>query len=145
MTWISIIALVLFCIVKVLMTCLPTGAVEWLLGKYKLHLKLSEVNTEIVYNGIKIEGAEKADILKLFNEATVREKYSLYPGSEEGYLHPENADYSLTIHTKNGNKELKLLLSSYKDRVDVVKQYKNKIVVYSTYPFDIDINKMIQA
>ena len=142
MTWISIIALVLFCIVKVLMTCLPTGAVEWLLGKYKLHLKLSEVNTEIVYNGIKIEGAEKADILKLFNEATVREKYSLYPGSEEGYLHPENADYSLTIH---GNKELKLLLSSYKDRVDVVKQYKNKIVVYSTYPFDIDINKMIQA
>lgn len=145
MTWISIIALVLFCIVKILMTCLPTGVVEWLLGKYKLHLKLSEVNTEIVYNGRKIEGADKADILKLFNEATVREKYSLYPGSEEGYLHPENADYSLTIHTKNGNKELKLLLSSYKDRVDVVKQYKNKIVVYSTYPFNIDINKMTQV
>lgn len=145
MTWISIIALVLFCIVKVLMTCLPTGVVEWLLGKYKLHLKLSEVNTEVLYNGRKIEGALKTDILKLFNEATVREKYSLYPGSEERYLHPENADYSLTIVTRNGKKELKLLLSSYKDRMDIVKQYKNKIVVYSTYPLEMDINKMIQA
>lgn len=142
MTWISIIALVLFCIVKVLMTCLPTGAVEWLLGKYKLHMKLSNDHTDILYNGRKIEGDTKAVILNHFNQAIVREKYSLYPGSEDSYLHPENADYSLTIHTMAGKKEWKLLLSSYKDRIDVVKQYKNKIVVYSTYPFELDLDKM---
>ena len=139
MTWISIIALALFCMIKVLMTCLPTGVVDWLLDKYKMHLKLNDLETEIIYNERKVDGENKETIIKLFNEAIVREKYSLYPGSEETYLKPNNAEYSLIIHTKKGNKNIKLFLNSYDDHVDIVKKYKNKIVAYSTYPLHLDI------
>lgn len=136
MTLISIIALVLFCIIKILMTCLPTGVVDWLFDRYRLHLKLNDKDTEIFLNTARVEGDEKATMIKQFNEAVVREKYSLYPGSEETYLKPQNADSSFIIQTRKGNREIKLLLSSYQDHVDVVKQYKNKMVVYSTYPFN---------
>ncbi len=139
MTWISIIALVLFCIIKILMTCLPTGVVDWLLDKYRLHLRLNNLETEIIYNEMKVDGENKEKIIKVFNEAVVREKYSLYPGSEETYLHSTNAEYSLIIHTKKGNKNIKLFLNSYKDHVDIVKKYKNKIVAYSTYPLHLDV------
>ncbi|WP_400247533.1 YfmQ family protein [Niallia sp. JL1B1071] len=139
MTWISIIALVLFCIIKILMTCLPTGVVDWLLDKYRLHLKLDNLETEIIYNEMKVDGENKETIIKVFNEAVVREKYSLYPGSEETYLHSNNAEYSLIIHTKKGNKNIKLFLNSYQDHVDIVKKYKNKIVAYSTYPLHLDV------
>lgn len=102
MTWITIIALVFFCIIKILMTCLPTGVVDWLLDKYRLHLKLNNMETEIIYNEMKIDGENKEAIIKIFNEAIVREKYSLYPGSEETYLNAKDAEYSLVIHTKKG-------------------------------------------
>lgn len=139
MTWISIIALVLFCIIKILMTCLPTGVVDWLLDKYRLHLRLNNLDTEIIYNDMKVDGANKDAIIKIFNEAIVREKYSLYPGSEETYLNSKSAEYSLIIHTKKGNKNIKLFLNSYQDHVDIVKRYKNKIVAYSIYPLHLDI------
>ncbi|WP_312098266.1 YfmQ family protein [Niallia sp.] len=139
MTWISIIALTLFCIIKVLMTCLPTGVVDWLLDKYRLHLRLNELETEIIYNEMKVDGENKNAIIKIFNEAIVREKYSLYPGSEETYLSSKNAEYSLVINTKKGNKDIKLFLNSYQDHVDIVKRYKNKIVAYSTYPLHLDV------
>lgn len=139
MTWITIIALVFFCIIKILMTCLPTGVVDWLLDKYRLHLRLNNLDTEIIYNDMKVDGANKDAIIKIFNEAIVREKYSLYPGSEETYLNSKNAEYSLIIHTKKGNKNIKLFLNSYQDHVDIVKRYKNKIVAYSIYPLHLDI------
>lgn len=139
MTLISIIALVLFCIIKILMTCLPTGVVDWLLDKYRLHLKLNNVETEIIYNEMKIDGENKEAIIKIFNEAIVREKYSLYPGSEETYLNAKNAEYTLVIHTKKGKKNINLFLNSYQDHVDIVKKYKNKIVAYSTYPLQLDV------
>jgi hypothetical protein len=139
MTWITIIALVFFCIIKILMTCLPTGVVDWLLDKYRLHLKLNNMETEIIYNEMKIDGENKEAIIKIFNEAIVREKYSLYPGSEETYLNAKDAEYSLVIHTKKGNKNINLFLNSYQDHVDIVKKYKNKMVAYSTYPLQLDV------
>ncbi|NRG30151.1 hypothetical protein HRF69_24030, partial [Bacillus circulans] len=90
-------------------------------------------------NEMKIDGENKEAIIKIFNEAIVREKYSLYPGSEETYLNAKDAEYSLVIHTKKGNKNINLFLNSYQDHVDIVKKYKNKMVAYSTYPLQLDV------
>ncbi|PLS08480.1 YfmQ family protein [Neobacillus cucumis] len=130
MTW-TIISIILISLLKIVVTCLPTGSVEWLIKKFETHSKLSDENTTLSIGGTRLEGKDKMKIVNDFNEAIFLKKHYIFPGTEELYLKPENSETPLVIETKSGKKDVKLLLYRYNDRVDVVKQYKKKMVAYS--------------
>lgn len=56
MTW-AIVMLILMSLVKIVLTCLPTGVIEWLLGKFEVHAKLSDENASLSLDGKRLEGA----------------------------------------------------------------------------------------
>jgi hypothetical protein len=130
MTW-AVISIILLSTVKILMTCLPTGPVEWLIRKFEIHSKLSEPNVTVTIDGKLLEGKDKIQVIHSFNEATFLKQHYIFPGTEELYLHPENSETPLVIDTKRGKKDVRLFIFSYNDRIDVVKQYKKKVVAYS--------------
>lgn len=130
MTW-AVISIILLSIVKILMTCLPTGPVEWLIRKFEIHSKLSEPNVTVTIDGKLLKGIDKIQVIHSFNEATFLKQHYIFPGTEELYLHPENSETPLVIDTKRGKKDVRLFVFSYIDRIDVVKQYKKKVVAYS--------------
>lgn len=131
MTWAVIISLTLFSLFKIIVTCLPTGAVEWILKKFALHSEISYENSTVLINGEIIEGKEKIQILNSFNEATYLEKHYIWPGTEEHYLVRDDSGPPVIIKVNEGKKKVKVSLFLYKDRVDVVKEYKKKILSYS--------------
>lgn len=131
MTWAVIIPLTLFSLFKIVVTCLPTGVVEWILRKFELHSEISCENSSVLVNGQIIEGKEKIQILNSFNEATFLEKHYIWPGTEEHYLVRDDSGPPVVINVNEGKKTVKVSLFLYKDRVDVVKEYKKKILSYS--------------
>ncbi|MCM3729253.1 YfmQ family protein [Neobacillus cucumis] len=130
MTW-TIISIILISLLKILITCLPTGPVEWLIRKFETHSKLGDKNITLSIDGRRLEGEDKTKVINDFNEAIFLKKHYIFPGTEELYLNPENSDSPIVIETKRGNKEVKLFVYRYKDHVDVVKQFKKKLVAYS--------------
>ncbi|TYS08686.1 hypothetical protein FZC70_14460 [Bacillus subtilis] len=129
MTW-TIVMLILMSLVKIVLTCLPTGVMEWLLSKFAVHAKLSDENAVLSLDGKRLEDDEKQKVIDQFNEAVFLEKYYIYPGDEERYLYPENGGTPLVIDMKKGKKDVKLFVYSYDDHIDVVKQYKKKVIAY---------------
>ncbi|MEC1543838.1 YfmQ family protein [Bacillus halotolerans] len=129
MTW-AIVMLILMSLVKIVLTCLPTGVIEWLLSKFEVHAKLNDEDAVLSLDGKRLEGEEKRHMIDQFNEAVFLEKYYIYPGDEERYLYPENGGTPLVIDTKKGKKDIKLFVYSYDDHIDVVKQYKKKVIAY---------------
>jgi hypothetical protein len=121
MTWSFVILLILAGLVKVLLTCLPTAAVEWLISKFELHPKLSDANATVTIDGKRLEGEDKIQVINDFNQAIFLEKY---------YVPPENSGTPLVIDTKRGKNNVRLFVYSYNDHVDVVKKYKKKVVAY---------------
>ncbi len=130
MTW-AVLSIILISSVKILMTCLPTGPVEWLIRKFEIHSKLSETNVTVSIGGKRLEGEDKIQVINYFNEATFLKQHYIFPGTEELFLHPENSETPLVIDTKRGKKDVRLFVFSYNDHIDVVKQYKKKVVAYS--------------
>ncbi|MEH7503837.1 YfmQ family protein [Neobacillus drentensis] len=130
MTW-AVLSIILISSVKILMTCLPTGPVEWLIRKFEIHSKLSETNVTVTIGGKRLEGEDKIQVINYFNEATFLKQHYIFPGTEELFLHPENSETPLVIDTKRGKKDVRLFVFSYNDHIDVVKQYKKKVVAYS--------------
>ncbi|MCY8510468.1 YfmQ family protein [Bacillus mojavensis] len=129
MTW-AIVMLILMSLVKIVLTCLPTGVIEWLLSKFEVHAKVNNEDAVLSVDGKRLEGEEKRNMIDQFNEAVFLEKYYIYPGDEERYLYPENGGTPLVIDTKKGKKDVKLFVYSYDDHIDVVKQYKKKVIAY---------------
>lgn len=121
MMWPFVVLLVLIGLIKVVLTCLPTSAVEWIISKFELHPTLSDATTTITIDEKHLEGEEKNQVIRHFNEALVLEKY---------YVHPENSGTPLVIDTKRGKDIIKLFVYSYSDHVDVVKKDKKKVVAY---------------
>ncbi|WHY67786.1 YfmQ family protein [Neobacillus sp. SuZ13] len=130
MTW-AVVSIIIVSTIKILMTCLPTGPVEWLIRKFEIHSKLNETDVTITINGKSLVGGEKLQVIQHFNEATYLKQHYIYPGTEELFLHPENSNTPLVIDTKSGKKDVRLFVFSYNDRIDVVKQYKKKVIAYS--------------
>lgn len=130
MIW-TIISIILLSIVKIVVTCLPTGSVNWLIRKFETHSKLNEENLTLTIDGRPLEGDNKTKVINEFNEAIFLKKHYIFPGTEELFLNPENSGPPLVIDTKRGKKEIKLFLYRYHDRIDVVKQDKKKIIAYS--------------
>ncbi|HWJ79726.1 MAG TPA: YfmQ family protein [Niallia sp.] len=120
------------CIIKILMTCLPTGVINWLTQKYKMHPTLIEEEVNITIDGKELETKHKKQVVDYFNQAIFSERYNIFPGNEELYLHPENNDKPIVIDWAKRN--ITLYVYQYEDRVDVVKQHNKKIIAYSLFP-----------
>ncbi|WP_338786442.1 YfmQ family protein [Metabacillus sp. FJAT-53654] len=121
MTWPFVILLILAGLLKIVVTCLPTGVVEWLISKYELHQKLSNETVTVTIDGKHLVGADKIQVINYFNEALYLERY---------YTSLENSVTPLIIDTTRGKNNVRLFVYIYNDRVDVVKTYKKKVVAY---------------
>ncbi|MED3687856.1 YfmQ family protein [Peribacillus butanolivorans] len=131
MTLPVLILTILISLVKLLVTCLPTDAVNWIISKFKLHSELSDANCIVTIDEKRLEGEDKIQVINYFNEAIFLKKNHIFPGNEQLFLQPENSGTPLVIDTKRGKKDVRLLVYIYNDHVDVVKQYKKKLVAYS--------------
>ncbi|WP_129726540.1 MULTISPECIES: YfmQ family protein [Bacillaceae] len=130
MTWAVLVPIILMGILKIVVSSLPNNTVGWLIGKFELHSKLNEENVCVTVAGKTLEGEDKAQVIHDFNEATFVERYPVFPGYEQAYLHPENGGNPLVIDTKGRKKTVRLFVYIYDGHVNVVKQYKKKVVAY---------------
>ncbi|MGE6629430.1 YfmQ family protein [Bacillus sp. NPDC077027] len=125
MMW-AIISLVIFSLLKILVTSLPSGVVERLLGRFEVHAKVKNDHANITLDGQSLDDHEKSQVIRDFNEAIFIERYYIYPGDEERFLHPKEGPTPLVIQTKLGKEDITLYLFNYDDHVDVVRQFTHK-------------------
>ena len=133
MTLPVLILTIILSLLKILVSCLPTDAVNWIISKFKIHAEISGGNAIVTYDGKHLEGEEKIQVINYFNNARFLKKNHIFPGNEQLFLHPENSGTPLVIDTKRGKKDVRLFVYIYSDRVDVVKQYKKKLISYSLF------------
>lgn len=132
MFW-TILFLILISLIKVLPTVLPLGVVEWIMSKFEAHSKIGGHDVTITVNGNELVDQEKELFIQSFNEAIFMEKYYIYPGTEQSFLPPHKKGVPITIDTELGKIALKLYLYKEKNSIDVVKQYKKKIIAYNIH------------
>lgn len=120
-TW-FIVMLILFGALKIVVTSMPTSVIESIIGRFELHPQLNNEAVTITIDGKRLEGEEKIQIVDYFNEAIFLEKY---------YFPPHSSGTPLVIDTKKGKNDVRFSVYRYDDHVDVVKQYKKKVVAYS--------------
>ncbi|MEP9405984.1 YfmQ family protein [Peribacillus frigoritolerans] len=131
MTWPVLILTIILSLLKLLVTCLPTDAVNWIMSKFKIHSEISDADAIVTFDGKRLEGEDKIQVLNYFNEAKFLKKNHIFPGNEKLFLHPENSGTPIIIDVKRGKNDVRLYVYIYNDHVDVAKQYKNKVVAYS--------------
>lgn len=69
MTWLFVTMLILMSLVKLVLTCLPSGVVEWISAKFEVHSKLSGENADVTIGGKRLEGQDKKEVIQHFNDA----------------------------------------------------------------------------
>ncbi|MBY0600428.1 YfmQ family protein [Bacillus bingmayongensis] len=120
-TW-FIVMLILFGGFKIVVASIPTSVVESFISRFELHPQLNNEAVTVTIDGKCLDGEEKIQIVDYFNEAIFLEKY---------YFPPQGSGTTLVIDTKRGKIDVRFSVYSYDDHVDVVKQYKKKVVAYS--------------
>jgi hypothetical protein len=134
MTWGILTFTIIFSLIKILMTCLPTGVVDWIDSKFNVHKKLDESELTLTYKGTQVDGADKSRVIDFYNKGIMIEKYYVWPGTEEKFLNPESGVEPLKVHWTSGKREMTMYLFYHDTQVDIVKQYSKKLVAYSLYP-----------
>ncbi len=129
MIWAFIVSFLLAAI-KIGLTCMPSDAVDWILSKFAMHPNLNSKDVKITYNGKHMESEEKIKFTDYFNEATFLKKYYIFPGNEKLFLNPDTDVNPIVVDMKRGKKNVTLFVFCYTDHVDVVKQFKSKVVAY---------------
>ncbi|MER3125815.1 YfmQ family protein [Bacillus pumilus] len=125
MVWI-VTSLVVFSLLKLLVTSLPSGVVERLFSRYAVHAKITSDQTTIMFQDRPLDDQQTSEIIQHFNDAIFIERYYIYPGDEERFLHPQEGPAPLTMQTKLGKHNVTLYLYHYDDHVDVVRQFTHK-------------------
>ncbi|MDM5189452.1 YfmQ family protein [Bacillus sp. DX4.1] len=120
-TWL-ILSLILMGCIKIIVTCLPTSVVDSFVSKFELHPKLNDVTVTVTIDGKRLEGEDEIQVINHFNQAIFLERH---------YFPPKSSGTPLVINTKRGKNDVRFSVYSYNDHVDVVKQYKKKVVAYS--------------
>ncbi|MDZ5606400.1 YfmQ family protein [Bacillus pseudomycoides] len=120
-TW-FIVMLFLFGGLKILVSSLPTSVVESFISRFELHPQLNGEAVTVTIDGNRLEGEDKLQIIDYFNEAIFLEKY---------YFPPQHDGIPLVIETKRGKYDVRFSIYSFDDHVDVIKQYKKKVIAYS--------------
>ncbi|OZI11126.1 hypothetical protein CEW92_13325 [Bacillaceae bacterium SAS-127] len=128
MEWIAII--IISGIIKLLMSP-PSILVGWIVSKFALHPKLDSKDVTVTFNGKHLKEDENAKFIDHFNKACFLKKHDMFPGSEKSFLHPETNVTPFVINLKKGKQNVNFFIYNYDHHVDVVKQYKEKIVSYS--------------
>ncbi|MGE7880641.1 YfmQ family protein [Bacillus sp. NPDC094077] len=119
-TW-FIVTLFIFGALKVLVSSMPTSVVESIISRFELHQKLDEESTTVSLDGKNIEGEMKLQVINDFNKALYLDKH---------YFPPHGEGMPIIIETKKGKRTITLSIYSYEEHVDVIKQYKKKVVAY---------------
>lgn len=132
MFW-TILFLILISLLKVLPTVLPLAAVEWIMSKFETHSKLGGHDVTIIIDEKKLVDKEKQIFIQSFNEAIFMEKYYIYPGTEQSFLPPKKKGVPIVIDAKLSKNDMRLYLYHEKSSIDVVKQFKKKIVAYNIH------------
>src|SRR3954447_9044106 len=101
MTW-AVVSIILLSLIKILMTCLPTGPVEWLIKKWEIHSKLNKDIADVTIDEKRLVDEDKNRFINYFNEAIFLEKHYIFPGTEELFLHPKDSETPIVIDTKRG-------------------------------------------
>ncbi|MGD6818774.1 YfmQ family protein [Metabacillus sp. 84] len=131
-----IILLIILAGLKVVLASPPTFVVEWMLSKFAMHPKLEEPATTVTFDGKHLEGHDKAQFIDQFNEAIYYDQYEELPS---------NDGKPLIIDTKKGKKDVRLFVYIYNDRIDVIKQYKQKTAAYSLLSDSLQERSMMMA
>lgn len=129
MTWTVVITIVIGIILKMIMSP-PSAVVEWIVSKFALHPKLDSTEVTVSYDGKLLDGEEKIKITDDFNNASFLKQYDIFQGNEKLFLHPETNVKPIVINVNRGTKNTQIFVFCYDDYVDVVKQYKKKVVSY---------------
>ncbi|MGN7177142.1 hypothetical protein BK139_14600 [Paenibacillus sp. FSL R5-0490] len=129
MTWAVLVPIILVSLLKIVLTCMPTGTVNWLIRKFETHSRLDEKEVTVTIGDNRLEDKEKLQIINQFNEGIFIKKHYIHPGSEQLFLRPEFSGIPIVIEFLE--RDDKLFVYSYKDRIDVVKQRRKKVIAYS--------------
>lgn len=130
MIWMTIVSIVIGTIL-IFITSPTSALVEWVLSKFTLHPKLDSKDVIVTFNGKHLEEEEKIRFNNYFNEAQFLERNHIFPRNENLFLHPETNVIPFVIKVKKRKKEMNFFIYSYDDHVDVVKQWKKKVVSFS--------------
>ncbi|KHD86923.1 YfmQ family protein [Heyndrickxia ginsengihumi] len=122
MTWVLVLSLIIIALIKILFTSPPTFVVDWFVGKFELHQKLNEDIVNININGKSLQGEEKQQIIKEYNEAIFLKRY--------GDVIPKKSGIPLVIDTKRGKNDVRLFVYRYDDHIDIFREYKKNVVAY---------------
>lgn len=134
-TW-FVVMLVIFGAFKIIVASIPTSVVESLISRFALHPQLNAEDVTVTINGEPLEDEEKIQMIDQFNEAIFLEKY---------YFPPQSSGTPVVIHMKRGKNDLSYSMYSYDDHIDVVKQYKKKVVAYSLRSKELQNRFMLVA
>ncbi|MBC3730249.1 YfmQ family protein, partial [Bacillus pumilus] len=74
MVWI-VTSLVVFSLLKLLVTSLPSGVVERLFSRYAVHAKVTSDQTTIMFEDRPLDDQQASDIIQHFNDAIFIERY----------------------------------------------------------------------
>ncbi|PFO85319.1 hypothetical protein COK19_20790 [Bacillus cereus] len=134
-TW-FVVMLALFGGLKILVSSIPTSVVESFVSRFELHPQLNEEVATVTVDGKRLDVEDKIQIINQFNEAIFLEKY---------YFPPQHEGIPLVIETKRGKHDVKFLIYSFDDHVDVIKQYKKKVIAYSLRSKTLQHRNMLVA
>lgn len=109
MTWAVLIPIILVSLLKIVITCLPTGTVNWLLSKFETHSKLKEEDVTVTFGDKILEGKEKIKFIDQFNEGIFIKKHYIHPGNEQNFLSPPKAGTPVIMDVKRGKQTSGLL------------------------------------
>ncbi|WP_026695463.1 YfmQ family protein [Peribacillus kribbensis] len=129
MTWTVFISIVAAVVVKFLLSP-PSALVAWALDKFELHPKLKPKDTVITFNETQLKEGEKQTFIDAWNEASFLEKHWIFPGNEKLFLQPDTDVIPFVIGIKRKKLQVQLFVYSYEEHIDVVKQFKKKVVSY---------------
>ncbi|MGF9966904.1 YfmQ family protein [Bacillus rhizoplanae] len=132
-TW-FIVSLIIFGLIKIIVTSIPTSVVDSFVSKFELHPTLNDASVTVTINGKRLQSEEKIEVINQFNEALFLEKY---------YFPPQSSGTPVIIDTKRGKKDVRFSVYSYDDHVDVFRQYKKKVVAYSLRSDGLQKNSML--
>ncbi|MBN6886414.1 uncharacterized protein YfmQ [Cytobacillus horneckiae] len=130
MTWTVVFSLVIGIVIKMIMSP-PSAVVAWITSKFALHAKLNPTDVNLTYNGKHLDEEEKIKFIDYFNEATFLRKNHIFPGNEKLFLHPETNVTPVVMNVSKGKTNINIYVYRYDDHLDIVKQYKKKVVSYS--------------
>ena len=131
MAWFWIFS-ALFLIIKFI-TSPPNIVVGWALKKFELHQQLDPNQTTITFNDNDLGKEAKQQFTSYINESIFLKKHYIFPGHENLFLEPKTDIPPFIVNVTKGNKNVQYVVYSTDGNVNIVKQYKKKVIAYSVH------------